>query len=308
MKVAVLAVFSSLFAIGQVATWQDLSKLAKERQNKDDFAGATSMRLEALRLAEKELGPADTQLARLIGELAFSMHFAARDAEAEPLMQRAVSIARDSGDKKLTGLMLNILGIVLSGSGQKARAEPVLRRSVALLEESEGEDHILVAKAANNLATLYMDTRQFAKAEQEMLRALPIYQRVLSPDDPEVAMALSNLFTIMVAQNRTAEGEPYLRTALAIGEKGFPGTLRMANLEICLAAFEEKRGNLKEAARLLEKVIATQERVLGSDNPELARTLSGYSNVLARLHQKSEAKSARNRANLIMKSALADVK
>ena len=273
------------------------------------MSGAVSLRMEALRLAEKQLGPEAKQLAPLIGEVAFSLHFAARDAEAEPLMQRAVAIARDSGDKKLMGLMLNILGIVLSGEGQKARAEPVLRRSVALLEEAQGEDDILVGKAANNLATLYLDTQQYAKADQEMARAIPIYERVLGPWDPELAMALGdNMFTIMVAQNRTAEGEPYLRKALAIGEKVFPGTLRMANLQMCLAALEVSHDNFKEAAQLLEKVIATQERVLGTDHPELAHTLAGYSNVLSRLHQKSEAKSARNRANLIMKSALADVK
>jgi tetratricopeptide (TPR) repeat protein len=307
MSVFVLIVFSAVFATGQ-ATWQDLSKLARQRQNADDFAGAESLRREALGLAEKQLGPADKQLAPLLGDLALNLHFEARGADGEPLAQRAVSIARESDDRKLMGLMLNVLGIVLSGEGQKARAEPVLRRSVALLAETEGEDNILVAKAANNLATLYLDTHQFAKAEAEMARALPIYQRILGPEHPEVAVASGNMFTILVAQNRATEGEPYLRSALAIGEKVFPGTLRMANLQLCLAALEASRDNFKEAAALFEKVIATQERVLGVDHPDLAHTLAGYSNVLQHLHQKTQAKNARNRANFILKSALGDVK
>ena len=40
------------------------------------------LRREALELAEKQLGPEDKQLAPLLGDLAFSLHFEARDAEA----------------------------------------------------------------------------------------------------------------------------------------------------------------------------------------------------------------------------------
>jgi hypothetical protein len=307
MSVLILLVFNAVFAIGQTS-WGDLSRLAKQRQDADDLASAESLRWQALLVAEKELGPENKQLAPLLGDLSFSLHYAARDAEAEPLMQRAVLIAKESGDRKLTGLMLNILGIVLAGEGQRARAEPVLRRSVALLEEAEGENSILAAKAANNLATVYLDTHQFAKAEAEMARALPIYEKILGPEDPEVAMVSGNMFTVLAAQNRANEGEPYLRSALAIGEKRFPGSLRMANLQLCLAALEERHENLKVSAQLLEKVIATQERVLGPEHPELAHTLSVYSGLLRRLHQKSAAKIAQNRASMIRKSALNDVK
>jgi len=193
---------------------------------------------------------------------------------------------------------------VLSGEGQKARAEPALRRSVALLEESEGEDGLNTARAANNLATVYLDTQQYAKAEAEMTRALPIYEKRLGTYDPETAQAYSNMFTILVAEHRAAEGEPYLRRALATGEMLFPRSLQMANLQICLAALEESREHYKEAALLLEKAIKTQEKVLGPEHPDLAGTLAGYSNVLRHLHQKTEAKNAQNRANMILKSTL----
>jgi tetratricopeptide (TPR) repeat protein len=299
-----LIVFSAVFAIGQTASWKELTFLARQRQEAEDFAGAESLRWEALRLAEKELGPADKQLAPVLGDLAFSLHFAARDAEAEPLMQRAFAIAKESGDRRLTGMMLNILGIVLAGEGQKARAEPALRRSVALLEG----DTLDFARAANNLATVYLDTHQYARAEDAMARALPIYEQRLGPENPEIAQVSGNMFAVLAAQHRASEGEPYLRRALAIGEKAFPGSLRMANLQICLAALEEGRENFKEAARQLEKAIATQERVLGPGHPELAHTLAGYANVLRHMHQKTEAKNALNRANSILKTALSDVK
>jgi tetratricopeptide (TPR) repeat protein len=69
-----------------------------------------------------------------------------------------------------------------------------------------------------------------------------------------------------------------------------------------MAALEASRENYKEAARLLEKIIAIQERVLGKEHPLLGRTLVNYAEVLRHLHQKSEAKQALNRANSILKT------
>jgi tetratricopeptide (TPR) repeat protein len=307
MSVILMIVFSALFAIGQTP-WEGLSKLARQRQNADDLAGAESLRREALQLAEKQLGPADKQLAPMLADLAFVLHFEARDAEAEPLMQRAYLIAKESGDDRLTGSMLNVLGVVLSGEGQKARAEPVLRRSVALLDSFETTDGLNTARADNNLATLYLDTHQYAKAEEEMTRALPIYERNLGPDDPELALVLGNMFTVLAAQHRSDEGEPYLQRALVIGRKAFPGSLKMANLEVCLAALKAQHEEFKEAAVLLKGVIATQERLLGPEHPEVAHSLTAYATVLHHMHQKTEAKNALNRANMILKSALNDVK
>lgn len=302
MFVLLVVVLSAVFAIGQ--PWVELARGASQRQNADDLPGAEALRREALQLAEKQLGTEDKQLTPLLGDLAMSLHFEARDAEAEPIAHRAFFIAKESGDRRLTGLMLNILGVVLSGEGQKARAEPVLRRSVALLQP----DSLDFARAANNLATLYLDTHQYAKAQQEMALALPVYERHLGPNDWEFAVALGNMFTVLASDHRAAEGEPYLRRALAIGEIAFPRSLKMANLQLCLAALEESRDNFKAAAHLLEQAIATQERVLGPEHPELAHSLVGYASVLRHMHQKTQAKNALHRANMILKSALGDVK
>src|ERR1700721_4534749 len=89
MIVVILIAFSVVFAFGQ-APWDDLSKRARQLQDSDDFAGSESLRREALRLAEKQLDPGDKQLARLLADLSFSLHFEAHDAEAEPFAQRGV--------------------------------------------------------------------------------------------------------------------------------------------------------------------------------------------------------------------------
>jgi len=295
MKFLLLIAFSALSASGQ-------------NLDSDDLAATESLRREALHQAEQKYGPQDKMLAPPLTNLALALHAEGRDAEADPLARRAVPIAEQSGDRSLLGATLNGLGVVLAGEGDKARAEPVLRRSVALLKESMGEDSLRVAEAANNLATLYSDTRQYALAEKELVRALPAYEKYLGVESPIYAMVMSNMFTALYQQGRFAEAEPYLRRALAIGEKKFPGTLNMARLSHCLAALEVSRDNNKEAARLLRQVIATEERLLGPQHPELARVPENYAGVLRHLHQKTEAKNAHNRALSIQKSLLGDVK
>jgi tetratricopeptide (TPR) repeat protein len=295
MSLLLLIVFSALFASGQ-------------DPESDDLASTEALRREALRLAEQKYGPDHKWLAPPLTNLALALHAEGKDAEADPLARRAFLIAERSGDLRLMGATLNGLGVVLAGEGDKARAEPVLRRSVALLEESEGADALHTAEAANNLATLYSDTRQYSLAEKVLARALPVYEKYLGAENPIYAMAMSNMFTALYQQGRFAEAEPYLRRALAIGEKKFPDTFNMARLRHCLAALEASRGHNKEAARLLEQVIATEEKVLGPRHPELAQALENYAGVLRNLHQKSEAKSAHNRALSIQKSLLGDVK
>ena len=303
MWTLLLIVFSAVFASGQ-----DFNKLAAERQDADDFAGVEKLRREALRLAEEQFKADDARLAAPLTNLALSLHFQARDAEAEPFARRAVFIAEQSGNQALLGATLNGLGVVLAGGGQKARAEPVMRRSVAILEEAEGPEGLEVAQAANNLATLYTETQQYSKAELQLGRVLPVYEKRFGPEHPLYAMALGNMFTTLYQQNRASEGEPYLRRALTIGEKVFPNSLNMARLWQCLAALEVSHGHSKEAAPLLEKVIAVEEKLLGPLHPELARALENYSGVLRQLHQKSESKNAHNRAAFIQKSLLGDVK
>ncbi len=184
----------------------------------------------------------------------------------------------------------------------------MLRRSLTLLEQAEGSESLDVAKAANNLATLYSDTHQYTKAEAVMARALPIYEKTLGPQDPSFAMALNNMFAILSQQHRADEGEPYLRRALAIGEKSFPQTLNMAHLQLCLAALEASHQNYRMAAQLVHQAIEIQERALGPQHPLVGHSLANYSAVLRRMHQKRPAKEAQMRANMILKLSLTNVK
>jgi tetratricopeptide (TPR) repeat protein len=282
--------------------WADSMGLAQQVQDVGDLATVEQLRRDALRSAEQTLGPDHKQVAVLLSNLGATLRLEGRYPEAYALSLRALEIAKASGDKRLLAAVLNGLGLALWN--EPARAEPVLRRSLALYEQAEGGNPIDIAKIENNLASLYSNEYQHAKALELMTRALPRYEKYLGPEDPTLALALANMFAILSEQHRAEAGEPYLRRAIAIGEKAFPQTAAMAKLQVCVAALELSRGNPQESARILRLAIALQERTLGPAHPEVARSLGYYSVTLRRMHDKAGARQAENRAKAILKGGL----
>jgi hypothetical protein len=55
--------------------------------------------------------------------------------------------------------------------GDYAKAEPLFRRSLAILEKALGPDHPSVATSLENLAALYRATKRDTEAEQLEVRA-----------------------------------------------------------------------------------------------------------------------------------------
>ncbi len=281
--------------------WADSSRLAQQHQDTGDLATAEQLRRDALRSAEQMLGRDHKQVAVLLSNLGVTLRLEERDQEAYALSLRALAIAKASNDKRLLATVLNGLGLALWN--EPARAEPVLRRSLALFEQADGDDSLDTAKVENNLASLYSNQHQHAKALELMTRALPLYEKYLDPEDPSLALALANMFAILSEQRRAEEGEPYLRRAIAIGEKVFPQTAAMAKLQVSVAALEFSRGNLQESARILQIAIALQERTLGPAHPEVARSLGYYSLTLRRMHDRTAARQAEDRSKAILKGS-----
>ena len=132
---------------------------------------------------------------------------------------RAVAAHADAtGIPEPTVRLMNQTGLLLSTKALYAEAEPLMRRALAIDEQSFGPDHPNVAIRLNNLAQLLQDTNRLAEAEPLMRRALAIDEQSFGPDHPNVAIDLNNLAQLLQATNRLAEAEPLMRRALAIDE------------------------------------------------------------------------------------------
>ena len=65
---------------------------------------------------------------------------------------------------------------MLQDTNRLAEAEPLMRRALAIDEQSYGTDHPDVARDLNNLAQLLQATNRLAEAEPLMRRAVKIIQ------------------------------------------------------------------------------------------------------------------------------------
>uniref|UniRef100_UPI00036152ED tetratricopeptide repeat protein n=1 Tax=Thiofilum flexile TaxID=125627 RepID=UPI00036152ED len=88
---------------------------------------------------------------------------------------------------------LNWAGRGFDDGGQYQQAQPLLERSLAILEQALGKDHPDVAASLNNLASLYHSMGEYAKALPLYERSLAISEQALGKDHPEVATSLNNL-------------------------------------------------------------------------------------------------------------------
>src|SRR5215472_3522879 len=73
---------------------------------------------------------------------------------------------------------LNRQVVQLFGAGRYAEATGIARRALALAEAQYGPDHLKVAAALNDLATLYRSQGRYADAEPLYKRALAIAEKV----------------------------------------------------------------------------------------------------------------------------------
>ena len=94
---------------------------------------------------------------------------------------------------KFLDRLLNQASVYLNSSGDQSGAETLLRRSLALKEQTRQDDPERIAIACDNLAgRLIQDKSKWEEAEALYQRALDIQRDVLPPDDPLLAKTLNN--------------------------------------------------------------------------------------------------------------------
>jgi len=250
-----------------------------------------------------------------------ALRLASRPAEAIEAFNRAIKIAEDTGDQRLLATALGGLGATLVDLGEFARAQPVLRRSLALFEKTTGPDSIEAGEAAMNLAMVYRKNGDLAQAQEKLERALPLMEKYLGAQSPVLAMAFNNMFIVLVEQKGAEQkqwdnAEPYVMRALEIA-KALPESVQLAEIEENLALLEAHRGQFHEAARTMELVIAIEERAIEArtlrpEDPRLAlsarvQSLESYSRYLKKINQRAQARQAEDRAKAIRVGQVSDL-
>jgi tetratricopeptide (TPR) repeat protein len=162
-----------------------------------------------------------------------------------------------------------------------AEAEPLFLRALSIQEQVLGPSHPKVASSLNNVAILSFNQGRYAEAEPLFGRAVSIQERALGPLHPEVAASLNNLAYLFREQGKYTEAEPLFERSLAIREHALgPSHPLVANSLKNLADLYQVQGNYAQAEQVVRRALAIQEQALGHSHPQMVRALDTLANLL----------------------------
>ncbi len=174
--------------------------------------------------------------------------------------------------------------------GRFSDAEPLFKKSLAILEQTLPAGHPDIATALNNLGFQYQATDRIEEAEDLYRRAL-VMREAATPQSPlAVADSVNNLAQIYKAQGRTGEAEPLLRRALEIRSQHLPATSPLLAQSLAnLAGALELQGRADAAEPLLRRALEIRKATQSPDHPEIAGITSRIGQNLSRQGKYAEA-------------------
>jgi tetratricopeptide (TPR) repeat protein len=221
-----------------------------------------------------------------------ALHERGKDAEAEPLLRKALAVREEGLGPRHpdTAACYNNLATNLEGLGRYQEAERLHGKALAIREEALGPRHPDTGASCNNLADNLNKQGRSREAEPLFLKALAVCEEVQGPRHPNTATCYNNLASNLQSQGRPREAEPLYRKALAIREEALgprhPGTALSYNN---LAGNLDAQGRSREAESLHRKALAVREATLGPRHPDTAQS---YSNLAINLDAQGRSREA----------------
>jgi tetratricopeptide (TPR) repeat protein len=220
----------------------------------------------------------------LSGALSFTSLFELQKGDVEAALKLAQEGVAVSGSRSLESPEYAANLITLAGvyivEHDLTRATPLLNRAIDILERQLGTEHPRLAPALMDRAMIYQGEQKTSLAEVDAARSVTILSRQSGPDGISTAWAKARLSGIYLDEGKSKEAEeilpqaverqrrfydkPNWRVAASIGELGR------------LRAAQSRTG---EAEALYRESLAMFESV-APNNPEAARTMRGYANLL----------------------------
>jgi tetratricopeptide (TPR) repeat protein len=200
-------------------------------------------------------------------------------------------ICRREPDEKTEAIALRGLGMTWLDSGAAARAEPLLRRGLRMMENDAGMPLEEVANTHSALAQLYRSENKLALAEDEWSRALQIDRTVLGESHPQVAVLMARLSDVYSARGEFGPARDYAMRASesmrgSFGENSLPVATALTNQ----AAVEQRAGDLDVAAKDYERAISIARSYPEHRSLQVA-IIQRYAELLKTMHRPSEAKA-----------------
>jgi len=233
-------------------TVTNINRMATNYLMSGDTERAESLFAGALAI-ERELYPGDLQLAQTLGGLAGAMLHRGKMAEALPMVEEALEIARkSSGDGSVEAAQMYAnVAEVHRVAGRLDRALPLYRKARFIYETALGKADTRVASILSQEGLILISDGKLTLAGQALERAVDILGQSCPSCVPEMSIAENNLGVLRLKQKRYAEADRLLTHVLALQEKYLtkPGR-EMADTLQNLSVVREKEQFHEDAVRL----------------------------------------------------------
>jgi CHAT domain-containing protein len=277
MKPAFVQALAGVVLLLLLAAMQDLS--ARDQEGKAE-AMALYRRAESLKKANK-------------------MQEAARIYEQAVAKATTAFGANDS----TTGILMNNLADLYRGLGQYDKAEPLLRRSLKIVESNHGKNHANTATSLNNLAQLYQARGKYDKALPLYRRSLKILEEKLGRKHLYVAHSLHNLANLYQLMEEYDKALPLFLRHLDLCEaRRDPLALSLSLND--LALLYRTMGQDAKAEPLFDRSLKICQDKLGKDHLQTAATLQGLAVLYKDMGQYARAEPFYQRSLKIIQDKL----
>ena len=214
----------------------------------------------------------------------------------------ALEICRRERDRRAESVALRGLGITWLKAGVPARAEPLLRRSLSIMENDTDMPAEQVASGHSGLAELYRSENKLALAESEWSRALQIDRTALGEGHPQVAVLMEMLAEVYSARGEFDLAREYSTRASdamrsSFGENSMPVAAALTNR----AGVEERASALDAAAKDYDRAVDIARAHPEYRSFQIA-LVQRYAGLLKAMHRSREAKALLTQASLEARS------
>ncbi len=172
------------------AAWAALNDEAMSLYREGKLVEAEPVLKRALAVAEKELGPNNPNVGRVLYELASLYFEQGKYPEAEPLYQRSLKVAEKAlrPDSPTVAFILDGLGRLYTAQGKYGQAETSFKRALTITDKALAPDDPKVARILTGYSELLRKTQRVEAAEQMDARA----RKIRGPDADDSPTAASH--------------------------------------------------------------------------------------------------------------------
>ena len=282
LTITSLAILCSIMgAPNALASWQDDYASGQQALLYRDYAAAEQHLASALAQAE-DFGSTDDRLARTLSELAHVYRMQRKDADAEPLLERAILLFDQATGPDNPNIAATLVAAaeVRANLHDARSAQPLAKRALIIRENQLGLSHPAVADTLDLLAMLQTRLRDTAAAEQLLRRALKIREESYGAHHRSVASSLDNLAELYITQRNLAEAEQLLARAMRIRRRtlgeGHPDNATSFDN---LAQLHLARNEPVAARASLEQALDIRRTTLGQNHLLVAESLTNIADL-----------------------------